>query len=435
MQLPSGRVVTLRRARELRDRPLDAVSPLFAGARALFASGDVVIHDGGDAVDVDALALGDFHALRAIATRAGWLSEETVTFSCRNCGESITHAPCAALPLGPFRERALTDPELDARFDFDAAHAAGTSDVRLAPLTLADAAPLHATLPRTGSRPLRIGPRLVTAMGIRELDGERSPEAIARALRRADHSTWDGVTNLFLAAHYTLRLFSMAQCAACRARNDVDAPYDREFEPSDEREDGLAAGASNGDPFVSFDAFDERARALAAEILPLAATQGPRPEQVTGLDGDASELSFVVEGGVAACDDGGEPLLGSYVPPFAGDARAPARSGEITVFYWTFRAIWDEEGPYDWEAELRETIEHELEHHDAHLADPGGDDPLDEEERRAIDEEAARIHGKRALVAAEAGALAGDVAEFFKRTWPIWAIVAVGTIVANLASC
>ena len=425
MQLPSGRVVSLRReparapAKPNGGAEGASRSPL-AAARSLFASGAVEIRDGGARVDVDAVALGDFHALRALATRAGWLDEEAVTFPCRNCGASIEHAPCAALPLGPFREEALDDPELDARFDFDAAHRAGALLVRLAPLTLGDALPLHAALARRG--PLRIGPRLVAAMGVREVDGERSPAAIARALRRADDAAWGAVTNLFLEAHYPPRLFSMAQCAACGARNDVDAPYDREFEPHTGGDEGRAGAASNADPFPPFDAFADRARALAAALLP--------PE-----DRGGGALAFVVEGGVAACDDGGEPLLGSYVPPYAGDGRAPARSAEITVFYRTFRAIWDEEGPYDWGAELSETIEHELEHHAAHLADPGGADPMDEEERRAIDDEAARVHGKRALAAAEAGALAGDLAEFFRRTWPIWAIVLAGTLVANLANC
>ena len=56
----------------------------------------------------------------------------------------------------------------------------------------------------------------------------------------------------------------------------------------------------------------------------------------------------------------------------------PERPAEVTIFYRTFRAMWNEEGGYDWEAEIRETIEHELEHHVAFLT---GDDPMDEAER------------------------------------------------------
>ena len=53
--------------------------------------------------------------------------------------------------------------------------------------------------------------------------------------------------------------------------------------------------------------------------------------------------------------------------------------------------MWNEEGPYDWEDELAETIEHELEHHVSFLR---GDDPMDDEERAEIRDEAVRIVGR-----------------------------------------
>jgi hypothetical protein len=129
-----------------------------------------------------------------------------------------------------------------------------------------------------------------------------------------------------------------------------------------------------------------------------------------------ADVVLVVEGGVAACDDGGVPLLGSYVPPFEGSQDAPSRAGEITVYYRTFRAMHEDDGPYDWQAELRETIEHELEHHLHHL----GDDPMDEAERKEIVREAIRIVGRREMVRREARSLLRDVSEFARRTWPIW---------------
>jgi Zincin-like metallopeptidase len=141
---------------------------------------------------------------------------------------------------------------------------------------------------------------------------------------------------------------------------------------------------------------------------------------------------FLVEGGVAACDDGGDPLLGSYVPPAAGasDGSTPTRAAEITVFYRTFRGGWQDDASFDWEAELKETIEHELEHHFAYLA---GDDPMDEQERRAIADEAAKIYGTREPLRHEARALGHDVGAFFRRTWPIWLLIVLATIAVSLA--
>ncbi len=56
--------------------------------------------------------------------------------------------------------------------------------------------------------------------------------------------------------------------------------------------------------------------------------------------------------------------------------------------------MWHEDGPFDWDAELAETIEHELEHHMAYLV---GDDPMDEEERDGDRERGARASlGKKA---------------------------------------
>jgi hypothetical protein len=97
--------------------------------------------------------------------------------------------------------------------------------------------------------------------------------------------------------------------------------------------------------------------------------------------------------------------------------------------------MWTEDGPYDWRAELLETIEHELEHHTNEL---GGHDPMDEEERRAIDDEARRVVGKKALERAAVCALAreagSDVAGFLRRTWLVWVVLAIATILATFAA-
>ena len=51
---------------------------------------------------------------------------------------------------------------------------------------------------------------------------------------------------------------------------------------------------------------------------------------------------MVIEEGTSAVDDGGDPLLGSYVPPDPGDASMPSRAPLVTIYYRTFRAVWDE---------------------------------------------------------------------------------------------
>ena len=411
VQLPSGRVVTLEPHPKLQRRD---VADLLA-ARDLFTSGEVAVRDasGRTALDIDTFPLADFHALRAIAARKGWLDEEPVEIECVNCGTPVEHAPCASLPLGPFEERALDDPELDRTLDLGVAHALpdGTK-VELGPVTLRDARPLHVAVTR--NRPLRVGRALVRALGVRSIDGKTSPDDVARAVRELSDDAFVALGDLFLQAHYPPRLFSMAACPQCGARNDVDAPYDREFEPDSAGMRAATDAPSNAQPFVELDAFAERARARFVDLL--------------GADTPHAPI-LLVEAGVPACDDGGVPLLGSYVPPvLEGDlaSASPARPAEVTLFYRTFRAIWNDEGPYDWQAEIDETLEHELEHHQGWLA---GGDAMDDEERRLIDEEAARVHGKRALLNAELRGFGGDVAGFWRRAWPLVILLLAVTLI------
>ena len=239
-------------------------------------------------------------------------------------------------------------------------------------------------------------------MGIAALGAERDPRRIAEALARCSEEAWGAVGDLFLEAHYPHRLGSIAACPRCGARNDVDAPYERELEPS------RPASQSNAEVFPDFDAFDARTHAAFERIA------GAR----------SAEVRLVLDAGVPACDDGGEPLLGSYVPP-GGDATAPVGAGEVTLYYRTFRAMWDEDGPYDWAAEVDETIEHELEHHDGWRI---GHDPMDEDERAEIARDRARLVGRKAAMRESVRAFGADVGGFLARTWPIWLIVAVATV-------
>ncbi len=187
-------------------------------------------------------------------------------------------------------------------------------------------------------------------------------------------------------------------CEACGARNDVDAPYERESGSGSGRE--VASGSAS--PFPGFEAFAARAREIAGAAM----------EEIEGVE-------LVVEGGTPAVDDGGEPLLGSYVPPHPGDAGTPTQAPVVTVYYRTFRAMWEEDGAYDWDDELTETIEHELEHHLSFLR---GDDPTDDEERAVIRDEALRIVGKREAGRRALQGFGASWSDFLRRTWPIWVL-------------
>jgi hypothetical protein len=273
-----------------------------------------------------------------------------------------------------------------------------------------DALPLFAALARPE---LAVTSEVVRAMGVAELGLEKNPARIARALSAASDEAWMAVTDLYLAAHYPPRLFSVALCAKCGARNDVDAPYNREFEPSSADVRPHAPDAEFPE-LPAFEPFAERARRAAKDAFAR-----------EGID----DVVLVVEAGVPAVDDGGEPLMGSYVPGSPGDMEHASRAHEITVYYKTFRAIWDEDGPFDWRAELDETIEHELEHHLAWLA---GDDPMDDEEREEIRGEALRVIGKRAVVREGMRSFGEEALDFFRRTWPIWLLLAIATLAVTM---
>jgi hypothetical protein len=408
LTLPSGAAVTLRAVRppgEPRRRAPDA--PLFEETLAAL-DGEAVRLEGG-ALDPRGLALADFHVLRAVLTKTGYVAEEEITVDCRNCGAAISARPCERLEIGPWVDGELGDPELDQTLPFGEPHPIPEISlgrvrvaraVTFAARTVREAAPLLVAL---GRGPLDLDAALIRAMGLEALGAERAPARIARALAAADGRGFAAVTDAFLASHYPARLGAVHLCGACGARNDVDAPFEREFDHgvTEDRDRKIATEA-----FPSFDDFAARAEAIAAPML-------------ARIPGEPVEL--VIEGETPAVDDGGEPLLGSYVPPHPGDGTSPTRSPRVTVYYRTFRAIWDEEGPYDWEDELDETIEHELEHHIGFLR---GDDPMDDEERDAIRDEALRVVGRREAGRRAIGGFGASVQDFLRRTWPIWVIVA-----------
>jgi hypothetical protein len=422
VHLPSGRSVALEfrgvtgDGEHLGARARAKGAPLFSELLDLLA-GDVALVERGATVDPVTLPLRDFHVLRAVATRLGWLAEDPVEIACRNCAAVFAVSPCASLELGPFVHGELHDDELDATLDLSVPHAIprirlpsgkDASDATLRDVTVGEASPMHRALRR---RRLAIGDRFVGAMGLVSLGPERDPQRIADALSRCSEDAWSAIGDLFLQAHYLPRLCAVTLCPKCGARNDVDAPYLREFEASAEPRESLESEESNEATFPDFEKFDEHSRAVFARFSRDDAAQ-PIP------------VRLAVDAEVPACDDGGEPLLGAYVPP-GGDPSAPVGAAEITVYYRTFRAMWTEDGPYDWRAELEETIEHELEHHAGWRV---GHDPMDEAEHEEIARERVRLVGRTQAVRGELAALGADVGDFLARTWPIWLIVAIGAL-------
>lgn len=414
LTLPSGKVVALGlvRARKEPRRHRDG-EPLFAEVLATLDEDVRVEHDG-KVLDARELPLTDFHVLRAVLVRGGLLEEEEVAVRCRNCDEELRVLPCAALEIGPWVDGELGDEELDATLPFGEPHPIAplplgkvrvAKTVTLAPRRVREVLPLWRALARD---PLDVDAAFSEAMGVVALGPEKVPARIAEALATCDDRAFTSVTDVFLASHYPVRLGAAAFCDACGARNDVDAPYERELVPgATPLRAGVDEEAPGGEGFPDLDAFAARARAIATPML----------DEVEG-----QEVELVVEGGTPAVDDGGEPLLGSYVPPHAGDMTTPSRAPTVTVYHRTFRAMWDEEGPYDWEDELHETIEHELEHHDYWLR---GDDPMDDEERAEIRDEGLRLVGRREANRRALGGFGESVTDFARRAWPLFVLLAL----------
>ena len=101
--------------------------------------------------------------------------------------------------------------------------------------TVAQARPLFVAAAR---RHLDVSSAVVRAMGIVALGAERDPQKIATALAECDDPAFLAVGEAYLATHYVMRLGCVVLCGECGARNDVDAPY--------ERESGGAGGSGSG---------------------------------------------------------------------------------------------------------------------------------------------------------------------------------------------
>lgn len=415
VHLPSGTVLRLTRPR---GRAAGSVVADTLPGQLAALSGQIVdvTHEGGQAVDLEALSLEDFHVLRTVTLALGLLPEASVKRRCLNCDEILEVALSASVPLGPILDGELDDQEYDEPFDFGVEHplsrgalvdeepSAETLLVRLSPLTVGQAAELWAVL---GSRDRR---RLGRRLGIAKLGDATDPRRIARKIDKLDDESWERLLDLFEAAHYTPRLTARVVCPSCDAESGFLAPRVRELpeladatEPVPEPEDMREFPS----PDQFFAAVEEHGARCLAEL-------------------SIAAIPVIVEHGVPHVDDGGVPLLGSYTPPpeHTDDMLRPP-TGEVRLYYRTFRNLWLEDGPYDVDAEIAETIEHELEHHLAFLR---GWDETDAEERALIVEERQRVRGRKETRRATKKGERG----FLARTWPLWAILLLLVVLTYL---
>jgi hypothetical protein len=419
LTLPSGSRVTLRRSSK---DGINAVrtaegAPLFSEVIALL-DGSVELVKDGQPLDVHDLPLADFHVIRGVLTKAGLVAEDEVELDCHNCGGPLVARPCAGLETGPWEDAEATDPELDRLPELGVplqtspirlGRVRTASSVTLEPRTVREAMPLFEAL---GRDPFVLDADVVRAMGIKAIgtmaDPNRmtDPHAVAEALTNADEVAFGIVTDVFIEAHYPLRLACDVFCPKCKARSTVDAPAQREFELSPEL-DPESVRTRGSDSFPPLEEFVELAHAIAEPLI----------AEVPG-----EEVELIVESGTPAVDDGGELLLGAYLPPPPKDAPVPTQPPTVTLFYRTFEKEARRDPSFDWKGELRETIEHELEHHVYWLR---GDDPMDAAEHDEIDREVVRVIGRDEAARRTLAVFGLSIPVFVRRAWPLIVIGAL----------
>ncbi len=359
---------------------------------------------------LDALPVSDFHLVRDLAERCGVLARERpAPHRCRNCGKRLPR-PAADALLEPLLTPAHPDEEetaplllsLDTPID-------GVLEVECRAVDVVDAIALFEFV--EADPPAAITPAIVCGLGIVSMHTTRGrlrdPAELARLLSDASDDLIDVLSAHYEDRTYPLRCSVPVRCRHCEAIHDLPTPSLRELEGSWAP---LADADRDSATFPSFDAFSQRSVAIADQVY--------RARDVGGL-------VLVVEDGVPAVDDGGEPLLGSYQPIYDNDGPTfTSVRFEITLYYRTFRSMF-EEAPYDVDAEIEETIDHEVQHHLYHLA---GSDPMDAEERREARAELERTFGKETVRRAEQDALRtelGTMMRFF-----FWGLLACGALLA-----
>ncbi|MCL2726419.1 MAG: hypothetical protein FWD69_18525 [Polyangiaceae bacterium] len=417
LTLPSGQIVRLRAAEGAMARREDEHDSLLGSAIALLDEGAIAIieKNTGEAIAPDALSLADFHVIAAVLAKAGAVEENEVEVECFNCAAMLRARPCEALEIAPWVDGELGDPELDATLPFGVAFEIPAialdrfrtaKTVTLAQRTVGDARALFDGI--DGER-MSVSADVVHALGIEALGPVRDRGTIAKALRTCHDDAFAAIIDIWIDSHYPARLAAIAMCAVCNARNDIDAPFDREMNPTFFEGSLLPAPREtrrDDAHFPSLEAFMDRAHAIAEPLF-------------AKISGDP--IVLIVEGDTPAVDDGGSPLLGAYVPP------PPAPT--ITVYYQSFRSENDI-GDFDWDETLVETIEHELKHHIYFLQ---GADPMDDEEHAQIEADVRRVIGSREANRRAAAAFGQSMSDFLERTWILWIIVAVAFMLVFMA--
>lgn len=388
VRLPSGATVHVRVPEDVSPVADDVIDgrPIFGGR--LFAAVErdaLVVEQEGRRLDRDALldlSLRDYHALRDVAERLGAIAADPPELDCRNCGTPLRIDPTAA-----------PTEDLDTWYAEDHSPDLPEGRVVMEPVTVRRALPLWQALMR--ERP-SITPPIVRALGLRAIDAERRPGRLARMLEDASDELWDRIAARFVLLNYADRATFPVVCPACGAVHDAPAPSLQELEAPPEAVRELLAetpseGAAAGG-FPDADDFVEMVERIGEEVY---AARGVR------------NIPLIVDRDVPPVDGSGEPLLGSYAPIHSGDAAGYTRLAfEIRLYYRSFRGLWEQDGPYDVEAEIRETIDHEVEHHLHFLA---GHDPMDEAEREEALQELERTFGPRAVRRARRTALLSEL--------------------------
>lgn len=407
--LPSGLVVRLSHDLAARPHTSTTLTGCCMQAVEILAAPDVLTTDDQKPLDVHRLSVRDAHVLRAFLGYAGIVHEDDVELPCVNCDKPFRVKPSSLFEVGPFVDQELDDPDLDASFNHEQAHPIPrvlvgrerARTIRIAARIVQDVLPLwHAEQ----AKEFHFTPAIVVAMGITALGRERRTRVIAEALMHASPDAYRAIADLIYQAQYSPRLVGAYKCAACGARNDVDVLPIREipYDMTESRTRGKRV-------FPDIGAFDKLVREAGKRIY--------RQRGVRNID-------LIVDDGVPACDDGGEPLLGCYTPGHADDLIGEPSGPEIRIFYRTFQAAFRDEPSFDVRAEIDETIAHEVTHHLHYLS---GDDPLDDEERDAIVEEHVRRVGKRESARRASKQLVDDVTGFFRTAWPLLVVAFLAT--------
>jgi hypothetical protein len=385
-------------------------APLRFG-RALRALSAARLVDGetGTALGMDflhRLPMRDFHRLRDLLQRIGSIALEPDDGTCRNCDAALPFRPLDSDPRDLERSPSPgVQPEptlvLPRRVRLPRGEIA--ESLTMGPVSLGDTLPLLAALARD-ERP-RLTPRILRGLGVVAVGTLSQPALVARALERACPSVRRAIEARYLEWNHPGTVGPLV-CPACGALHEVPTPWPREFEPEAEFE-----SADHGEAFPSLEAFEDLVERIAPGVY---ARRGVR------------HVSLRVEPGVPATDLAGEPLLGSYEPlRDMDDAGYTRLEFCVTLYHRTFERMWHEEGPYDLDEEIRETIDHELEHHLHHLT---GYDPLDADERAEARQTLRRLYGDRTLARLAMREAAEDVIAFLSATRWLLLIIAVGVV-------